>query len=76
MVSLLMFVQTYLSENLTRKSTKKADDKIMSAKFRKTCNRNCLDYRVNTIDQDEMAHYEPSHLDLQCLQIQIFVFGA
>ena len=22
----------------------------------------------NSIDPDEMAHYEPSHLDLRCLQ--------
>ena len=25
---------------------------------------------ANTVDPDETAHYEPSHLDLQCLQIQ------
>ena len=24
------------------------------------------------MDQDEMNHYEPSQLDLQCLQIQLF----
>ena len=23
--------------------------------------------------QDEVAHYEPSHLDLQCLQIQLLL---
>ena len=34
----------------------------MSAKFRKT-----------TVDPDEMAHYELSHLDLQCLQIQLLL---
>ena len=25
------------------------------------------------MDPDEMAHYEPSHLDLQCLQIQLLL---
>ena len=27
----------------------------------------------NTVDPDETAHYEPSHLDLQCLQIQLLL---
>ena len=34
------------------------------------------DYKANTVDPDEMAHYEPSHLshlDLQCLQIQLLL---
>ena len=29
------------------------------------------DLRANTVDPDETAHYEPSHLDLQCLPIQL-----
>ena len=32
------------------------------------------DLRVNSVDLDEVAHYEPPHLDLCCLQIQIFYF--
>ena len=33
--------------------------------------------RANTVDSDEMALYEPSHLDLQCLQNSaIVVFDA
>ena len=24
--------------------------------------------KANSVDPDEMAHYEPSHLDLHCLQ--------
>ena len=28
---------------------------------------------ANTVDPDEMAHYEPSHLDLQCLQNQLLL---
>ena len=27
----------------------------------------------NSIDPDEMAHYEPSHLDLRCLQMPIII---
>ena len=29
------------------------------------------DKKANTVDLDETAHYEPSHLDLHCLQIQL-----
>ena len=29
--------------------------------------------RAYTVDPDKMAHYEPSHLDLQCLQIQLLL---
>ena len=27
--------------------------------------------KANNVDPDETAHYEPSNLDLQCLQIQL-----
>ena len=27
----------------------------------------------NSVDPDEMAHYEPSHLDLRCLQKPIVI---
>ena len=27
----------------------------------------------NSVDPDETAHYEPSHLDLRCLQKPIFI---
>ena len=29
------------------------------------------DYRANSVDLDEVAHDEPPHQDLRCLQIQI-----
>ena len=29
----------------------------------------------NTVDPDETAYYEPSHLDLQCLKIQQLCLG-
>ena len=27
---------------------------------------------ANNLDPDDVAHYEPPHLDLHCLQIQLF----
>ena len=27
---------------------------------------------ANSVDLDEVAHYEPPHLDLRCLEIQLF----
>ena len=27
---------------------------------------------ANSVDIDEVAHYEPSHQDLRCLRIQLF----
>ena len=65
----------------------KADDKITSANFQKTFNINCIMLRnqrldgkhcrsTNTVDPYETAHHEPSHLDLQCLQIQLLLFLA
>ena len=29
--------------------------------------------RANSVDPDEVAHDEPSHQDLRCLQIQLFL---
>ena len=31
------------------------------------------DWRASTVDPDEKAHYEQSHLDLQCLKIQLLL---
>ena len=31
---------------------------------------------ANSVDHDEMAHYEPSHLDLHCLQRYLFEFAG
>ena len=31
------------------------------------------DRMSNSVDPDEMAHYEPSHLDLRCLQKPIII---
>ena len=27
---------------------------------------------INSVDPDEVAHYEPPHQHLRCLQIQVF----
>ena len=58
----------------------------MPAKFQKCFAQAILywefeDQRANSVDPDEVAHNEPPHLDLRCLQIQlhvqcIFVFGT
>ena len=29
---------------------------------------------ANSVDLDEVAHYEPPHQDLLCLQLQLFSF--
>ena len=35
-------------------------------------NLNSIVERANSVDQDEVAHDEPPHLDLLCLQFQLF----
>ena len=32
------------------------------------------DWRANSVDSDVVAHDEPPHLDLPCLQIHLFEF--
>ena len=56
-----IFVNSYFS-------TKKADDKITSAKFPKKLS---VQKKANTVYPDKMAHNEPSHLVLQSLQIKL-----
>ena len=56
-----------------------AGDKIYVCKIKKKVliyvygNENSKD-RANRVDPDEVAHDEPPHLDLHCLQIQKFLF--
>ena len=51
----------------------------MSAKFKKNLQlklyhvENSKTRKANTVDPDEPANYEPSHLDLQCLKIQLLL---
>ena len=55
-----------------------ADDKFRSANFRKNVSYEfyCISYwsmRVNSVDPDEAAHYELSHLRLGCLEMNNFL---
>ena len=62
------------------KGTKKAETNLKYAKFLKTffVHTTCISYRdfkekrANCVDPDEMAHNEPPHMDLWCLQILLF----
>ena len=46
-------------------SAEKADDKLYVCKFA----RDFKDFRKNSVDLDEVAHDEPPHQDLPCLQM-------
>ena len=50
---------------LTNKAPKNAETNFTLAKYKKKF----VDNRVNSVDSDEVAHNEPPHLDLPCLQI-------
>ena len=52
---------------------KKLTTKLHLQNFEKLLIETVLCSRANTVDPDETAHYEPSHLDLQCLQIQLLL---
>ena len=51
-------------------TTKKAEDKFSSANFQKKLSPSYIILRIQRLD--EVAHHEPSHQDLHCLQIQLF----
>ena len=65
---------TIMSRNLTSKALEK-----QTAKFRKLYDIHCIMLKnqrlegKNTKDPDETAHYEPSHLYIQYLQIQLLL---
>ena len=58
-------------------STKKQTTKFSSANFQKMLSPSYIILKIqrleraNSVDLDEVAHYEPSHQDLRCLQIQL-----
>ena len=70
----IMQIITYINSVTIKKQTKK----ISSANFQKKKIRsNCIILRFqrqrgNSVDLDEVAHYEPPHQDLNCFQIQFF----
>ena len=52
--------------------------RFLSANFQKNVKSKLyrienLKTRGQTVDLDEVAHYEPPHQDLYCLQIQLFL---
>ena len=58
-----------------QKKKKKKDAKFMCSKnvqFKQSLMENSM--TANSVDQDDAAHYELSHLDLFCLQIHLFSF--
>ena len=52
---------------LTNKAPKNAETNFTLAKYKKK--KTFVNNRVNSVDPDEVAHYEPPHLDEPCLQI-------
>ena len=56
----------------------KAEDKVFICKLSKNVKSKLYPIenskmRANSVDLDEVAHYEPPHQDLRCLQIQLFL---
>ena len=57
--------------------TIKQTTKFSSANFQKMLSPSHIILRIqrleaNSVELDEVAHYEPPHQDLRCLQIQLF----
>ena len=59
------------SKNVNSLTTKKQTTKFSSANFQKMLSPSYIILR-NSVDLDEVAHHEPPHQDLCCLQIQLF----
>ena len=58
-------------------TTKMQTTKFLSANFKKMLSPSYIilrfqRLRANSVDLDEVAHYEPPHQDLRCLQIVLF----
>ena len=67
-----MYVSVLNPESAIMQTTK-----FTSAKVKKEYPyREFKDESSNNVDPDEVAHYEPPHLDLHCLPIQLFSFLA
>ena len=66
-------LSTTLHAQVNLKASKK-QTKFISAKFQeKSLVPSFIKtMRANSVDLDEVAHYEPSHMDQDCLQIQLF----
>ena len=58
-------------------TTKKQTTKFSSANFQKLLRKRFITLRIqrlegNFVDFDDVAHHEPPHQDLCCLQIQLY----
>ena len=70
----------YLKQKNNSVDAKEQMTKVTSAKFQKKSFSSKLcrfetsktSMHANCLDVDEVAHYEPPHQDLRCLQIQLF----
>ena len=74
MEATLPFSFSSLFNSLT---TEKQTTKFSSANFQKMLSPSYILLRIqrlegNSVDLDEVAHYEPPHKVLRCLQIQLF----
>ena len=72
-------ITTVYSYSFNSLTTKKADDKVFVCKIsRKKKFIQAISYsefkglRANSVDLDEVAHDEPPHQHLSCLQIYLF----
>ena len=73
-----MFHQTYVSPNLyhIQNLTLLHSESPKYNFGLSECNRANV-WIEDSVDSDEVAHYEPPHLNLRCLPIQLFpFFGA
>ena len=64
-----------MRNGLNSLTTKKQTTKFSSANFQKMLNPSHIIFRIqraNSLDLDEVAHYELPHQDLRCLLIQLF----
>ena len=72
------FARKILSKAINSLTTKKHTTKFSSANLKKKELKLYLIAKTKTrgqtvtVDLDEVAHYEPPHQDLHCLQIQLF----
>ena len=55
-------------------SAEKGEIKIYKYKISKNLSSKLYHRMSNSVDPDELAQYDPSHLDLLCLQIHLFLF--
>ena len=74
------FCYVILKIKLTLEVSIEQKTNFLFAKFKSPGSYNILRIqksRENSVDPDEMTHYEPPHLDLHCLQIQLIsIFDA